>query len=79
MLAADANLEVGARVASLGRGGLHERACTVSLIEGGEGIVLEDAVLEVGRQEVVDVVARRPAVGVRSSFRSRRTTVFSAI
>ena len=44
MLAADAHLEVGAGVASLGRGHLHQLP-NARLIEGGEGILLEDAVL----------------------------------
>ena len=61
MFAADADLEVGPGVASLGRGHLHQRP-DAGLIEGGEGILFEDAGLEVGGQEVVDVVAR-DAVG----------------
>ena len=44
MLAADAHLESGAGVASLGRGHLHQQA-DARLVERGEGILLEDAVL----------------------------------
>ena len=43
MFAADADLEVGPRVASLGRGHLHQLP-NARLVEGGEGILLEDAV-----------------------------------
>jgi hypothetical protein len=56
MLAADAHFQVGPGVASLGRGHLHQQT-HARLVQRGEGILLEDAVLEIGRQEVVDVVA----------------------
>ena len=42
VLAADADLEVGARVASLGGGHLHQLP-DASLVERGERILLEDA------------------------------------
>ena len=59
MLAADPHLQSGPRVASLGRGHLHQQS-HAGLIERGERILLEDAVLQVGRQEMVDVVAQMP-------------------
>jgi len=64
MLAANANLQIGPRVAPLGRGHLHQQA-HARLIEGGEGILFEDACLDIGRQEVVDVVAGNAERGLR--------------
>ena len=64
MFAADADLQVGPGVASLGSGHLDEDT-DASLVEGGEGVLLEDALLDVGRQEVVDVVARDAEGGLR--------------
>src|ERR1019366_10002484 len=53
MLAADANLEVGPGVASLGRSHLYQQA-HARLIESGKGILFEDSGLDVRREEVVD-------------------------
>src|ERR1022692_4268326 len=56
VLAADSHFEGGSGVASLGRGHLHQQTDS-RLIERGEWVLFEDAMLHVGRQEVVDVVA----------------------
>src|SRR6185437_6537731 len=64
MFAADADLEGGPRVASLGDGSLDQRS-HASLIERGKRILLEDAGLEICGQEVVDVVARDAVGGLR--------------
>ena len=50
------SLMVGAGLAALGRGHLHQLP-DARLIEGGEGVLLEDARLHVGREELVDVVS----------------------
>src|ERR1035437_2797689 len=57
VLAADANLEGRPRVASLGRGHLHQQP-NARLVKGGKWILFEDACLHVSGQEVVDVVSR---------------------
>src|ERR1035438_8262955 len=64
MLAADAHLESGPGLASLGRGHLHQLPYA-RLVKGGEGVLLEDARLHVGREELVDVVSA-DAVGCLS-------------
>jgi hypothetical protein len=71
MLAANADFEVGPRIAPFGYGHLHQLP-HASLIEGGEGILLEDAKLEIGRQEVVDVVARDAVGGLRQVVGAER-------
>src|ERR1035441_8358475 len=58
MLAADAYLERGPRLASLGRGHL-DQLPDARLIEGGEGVLLEDARLHIGRKELVRSEERR--------------------
>jgi len=64
MLAADAEMDIGPGFASLGRGHLHQLS-DARLIEGGEGVLLEDARLHVGREELVDVVAADAVGGLR--------------
>ena len=64
MLAADAHMEAGPRLASLGRAHLYQLTNAL-LIECGEGILLEDARLQISRQEVVDVIAADAEGGLR--------------
>src|SRR5580658_3769422 len=64
MFAADADLQRRPRVASLGHRALHQLpyAC---LVERSKWVLFEDAVFQIGRQEVVDVVARDAERGLR--------------
>ena len=64
MLAADAHLEGGPCVPSLGGGHLHQ-APHARLVQRGKGVLLEDAGLQIRREEVVDVVARDAERGLR--------------
>src|SRR5229473_1709777 len=57
MFAADSNLQVRARLASLFDGSLHQLAHTF-LVDGREWIALQNAALNVSRQELADVVTR---------------------
>jgi hypothetical protein len=52
MLAADADLEVRLGLASFGNGQLHQFADAL-LVQHLEGVVLQDAGLDIGRQELV--------------------------
>src|ERR1700691_6759145 len=56
VLAADTDFEVAARGTAFVGGHLDERADTF-LIENREGILLQNALLEIGRQEFVAVIA----------------------
>ncbi len=59
------------RVASLGYGHLHQLP-NARLVEGGEGVLFEDAELEIRGQEVVDVVARDAEGGLREIVGAER-------
>ena len=57
-------MKSSASTSRAGPGHLHQLPYT-SLIEVGEGALLEDAQLYVRRQEVIDVVARDAEAGLR--------------
>ncbi len=64
MLAADAELELGPRLATALGGDVDQLAHTLD-VERGEGIMLEDAALLVLLQERCRVVAAEPKGGLR--------------
>ena len=63
MLAADAELELGLRRPPFLDGDLHQRADAIT-IERDERVLRQDAALDILRQELAGVVARRPNSGL---------------
>jgi len=79
MFATDTDLEVAARGTAFVSGHLNERA-DAFLIEDREGILLEDALLEIRRQELVAVVSEIPkVVWVRSLVPKLKNSASAAI
>ena len=64
-------LRLGRVLRPLATAHLHQLA-HAHLVEGGEGILLEDAELEIRGQEVVDVVARDAEGGLREVVGAER-------